>query len=332
VGFSEKSSSYKVKYKSNTLELQKDELRDEMTELASGFLTVCDMPVSVDLKNANLGIVGDRAGIHDQLKAIIAQLCFFQSYHETELIMITDEAGASEFDWIRWYPHCKVKSINISGLVCCENQRDQVLGNIAQVLKARKQKKDEEKKNGVFLPYYIFIIDSPKLVVNHSIMEYLQSSAEGMGFCIIYTTNNQANLPDNIKTIVLLNSGESGTLLINEGVLLKKQLRLQKADSVDFERMSRSLAPIIHNTGVSTQIPESVDFLEMYGVKKPSEIPIFKLWKQNASFKSLAVPLGVRAKNDYVYLDLHEKAHGPHGLVAGTTGSGKSEILQSYIG
>ncbi|WP_334291666.1 FtsK/SpoIIIE domain-containing protein [Lachnobacterium bovis] len=32
-----------------------------------------------------------------------------------------------------------------------------------------------------------------------------------------------------------------------------------------------------------------------------------------------------------VSLNLHEKAHGPHGLVAGTTGSGKSEIVQSYI-
>ena len=45
----------------------------------------------------------------------------------------------------------------------------------------------------------------------------------------------------------------------------------------------------------------------------------------------MAVPMGVDAKNDIVYLDLHEKAHGPHGLVAGTTGSGKSEFLQTYI-
>lgn len=36
-------------------------------------------------------------------------------------------------------------------------------------------------------------------------------------------------------------------------------------------------------------------------------------------------------KDDIVQLNLHEKAHGPHGLVAGTTGSGKSEIIQSYI-
>jgi S-DNA-T family DNA segregation ATPase FtsK/SpoIIIE len=45
----------------------------------------------------------------------------------------------------------------------------------------------------------------------------------------------------------------------------------------------------------------------------------------------MAVPLGINVKNEVVYLNLHEKYHGPHGLVAGTTGSGKSEILQSFI-
>ena len=32
-----------------------------------------------------------------------------------------------------------------------------------------------------------------------------------------------------------------------------------------------------------------------------------------------------------IFLDVHEKFHGPHGLVAGTTGSGKSELLQTYL-
>lgn len=47
--------------------------------------------------------------------------------------------------------------------------------------------------------------------------------------------------------------------------------------------------------------------------------------------KSLAAPIGIAENGKTLYLDLHEKAHGPHGLVAGTTGSGKSELLQSYI-
>ena len=44
----------------------------------------------------------------------------------------------------------------------------------------------------------------------------------------------------------------------------------------------------------------------------------------------MTAPIGV-SKAGIIALDLHDKAHGPHGLVAGTTGSGKSEILQTYI-
>lgn len=43
------------------------------------------------------------------------------------------------------------------------------------------------------------------------------------------------------------------------------------------------------------------------------------------------MPLGLQGKDDIVYLNLHEKAHSPHGLIAGTTGSGKSEIIPLYL-
>ena len=44
------------------------------------------------------------------------------------------------------------------------------------------------------------------------------------------------------------------------------------------------------------------------------------------TYKTMAVPLGVRGKDDILSLNLHEKAHGPHGLVAGTTGSGNLRL------
>ena len=120
-------------------------------------------------------------------------------------------------------------------------------------------------------------------------------------------------------------------LLLNQGEMVNKLIKLQRAGDVSFEIMARNLSVLIHERGIVSQIPESITFFDMYHVDRPDQLNIEERWSKNQSHKSLAVPLGVRGVEDYMYLNLHEKAHGPHGLVAGTTGSGKSEIVQSYI-
>lgn len=331
LGYSAMQTSYELKYSDEPGESTKDPLVEEMKTLGRSYQSLQNMPTVIDLKRAHLGLVGEKAYIHRKLSAIITQLCFFQSYHDIEIVMLIEQEDWGKFEWVRWYPHCRNKNINISGLVASENQRDQLLGNIAQVLKMRKQKQDEEKKDDRYLPHYIFIVDNPKLIINHSIMEYLQTPETSLGFSLIYTTHMQANLPEQILSVFLLDGGDKGTLLMNEGQLLGNSVTLYDMSSIDLETMARRLSPIRHSQGVSTQIPDSVTFFELYGVKSPEELPIAQLWVKNACHKSLAVPLGFRGKDDIVFLNLHEKAHGSHGLVAGTTGSGKSEIVQSYI-
>lgn len=331
VGLAPQPISFSIKNKKEMIGKSEDTLLREMYDVVDSYQTVPDMPVVIDLKKAHLGIVGEHFHIRNVLFTIVSQLCFHQSYHDIEVITLVSDTDKTAFEWMKWYPHCRVKSINVSGVVSAENQRDQVLGNIAQILKERKQKQDESKQESLYLPHFVFVIDNPKMIINHSIMEYLQLKTMDLGFSIIYTTNIRANLPENIRTILTVESQDEGTLLLNNGELVVKKLKLYDASTVNLERMARTLTPMIHNQGVSTQIPESITFFEMYGVKKPSDIPVQKLWNENKCYKSLAVPLGVRAKDDVVYLNLHEKAHGPHGLVAGTTGSGKSEIVQSYI-
>jgi len=323
--------SYTIKYKADAEAGEHDPLAEEMRALAASYQSVKDMPTVIDLKNAHLGLVGEKAYIHRGLSSILTQLCFFQSYHDIEIILLVEDEDRPKFEWVRWYPHCRIKSINVTSLISAGNQRDQVLGNVAQVLKMRKQKQDEEKKEARFLPHYVFIVDNPKLIINHSIMEYLQTPETSLGFSVIYTTHIQSNLPEHIKTVLLLTGGEHGTLLMSEGILLNRPVILPPIDGIDLETMARKLAPLRHTQGVSTQIPEAGSFFELYGVRRPEDLPILALWAKNACHKSLAVPLGLRGKEDIVALNLHEKAHGPHGLVAGTTGSGKSEIVQSYI-
>ena len=92
------------------------------------------------------------------------------------------------------------------------------------------------------------------------------------------------------------------------------------------------MAPIYcEEVSLESSLTKSITFFEMLNIGSPEEINLGERWTRAQVDRTMAAPLGVNAKNELVYLDLNEKAHGPHGLVAGTTGSGKSEILQSYI-
>lgn len=331
LGYYRGKSKIEVTTQINELEMKKDELTDEAKAIPKDFRKIDHIPVQIDLKRAHLGIVGSKANVHEQIKYLLAQITFFQSYRDLQIILIHNKAYDEEFEYANWYPHLKIHAINVYGKISSEQARDQILGSIQQILKERKMKLDEEKQEAVFSPYYLFIIDEPKLILNHAIMEYLQSKRLALGFSIIYTTDQKANLPENIRTVCVLRDSQRGTLLMEEGEKKDRKFEVQHIDEVDLEKMARNLSALIHEQGVSSKIPESITFFDMYEIEHPEELQVKERWRKNESHKSLAVPLGVRAENDYVELNLHEKAHGPHGLVAGTTGSGKSEIVQSYI-
>ena len=78
-------------------------------------------------------------------------------------------------------------------------------------------------------------------------------------------------------------------------------------------------------------LPKMVTFLEMYGVGNVEQLNPKKRWSENNPLKSLSAPIGIATDGSLFTLDLHEKCQGPHGLIAGMTGSGKSEFIITYI-
>lgn len=314
----------------DSLTLEKDPLFEDAKEIKKDFEKI-EKPVVIDLKNEYLGFIGDRRVIREQIQLLIMQLAVFHSYHELEIVFIYGENDDKEFGYLRWLPHLKIHAINALGSINTERKRDQVLGSVYQMLKERKKRIEENSKDKMFLPYFLFIIDEPKLILEHPIMEFLESTERGLGYSIIYTTATRGSLPENIDTVVMLETLEQGKLIMRGRQEINKSFILPRINSVSMEWMTRNLSGIVHIQGMQNHIPDNITFFEMYGIEHPQQLQIRERWEKNHSEKSLAVPLGVRGKEDYVYLNLHEKAHGPHGLVAGTTGSGKSEIVQSYI-
>jgi len=330
LGTSYGNCSFGVNLEQDEIPDKVDELEQQAMELKNEYSKI-EKPVVVDLKRAHLGLVGEKKLIHDQLKLMIAQITFFQSYHDLEIILISNEIYQNDFSWMKWYPHLKNHSINVICNIDSERKRDQILGSIHQILKSRKTKIEESKKESKFVPHLLFIIDEPKLIMDHSIMEYLDKEGAELGFSIIYTTNIRANLPENIGTIAIYENSTQATLLLEEKEEKNLAFSLKSTQGINLEWMARNLSVLEHLQGISAHIPESITFFEMYKVEHPNQLDVLGRWKKHNAAKSLAVPLGVRAVDDYVNLNLHEKAHGPHGLIAGTTGSGKSEIIQSYI-
>lgn len=88
---------------------------------------------------------------------------------------------------------------------------------------------------------------------------------------------------------------------------------------------------MVGSDGERFQLPSMLTFLELYGVGKTEHLNALTRWRENSPVNSLSVPVGLREDGTPFSLDLHEKAHGPHGLVAGMTGSGKSEFIITFI-
>ena len=140
--------------------------------------------------------------------------------------------------------------------------RDQVLNSLNQILKERQQKLEESKKETKFLPHFLFVIDEPKYIMDHSIMEYLNGKGERLSFSIIYTSYLRANLPDYIDTILLLEHAREGRLLLKEKEYRDEIIQLPKIGDINLELFARDLGVLNHLLGTTSHIPESITFFD----------------------------------------------------------------------
>ncbi len=104
-----------------------------------------------------------------------------------------------------------------------------------------------------------------------------------------------------------------------------------------YETAFRQLSAIYYRRiAENGNVPSMVTLFKLYGytsemVEKDEIIgKIWKMWNESDVTKDLCVPMGEN-EHGVVNLDLYEKADGPHMLVAGTTGSGKSETIITYL-
>ena len=334
LGLGKVPTSYELKYGQEERSGKKDALEEEGYALFQAHQKIDNLPIVASLNRGPVGYVGPRRIVLEQLQLLVAQLAVFHSYHDLTIIPIIPEEEKESWDWMRWLPHATLQDMNVRSFVYNQRTRDQVLNSLNQILKLRKAQKEEEKANDtkIFHPHYVVLITDETLILDHVIMEFFREDPTELGCSIIYVADVLSSLSENIQTVISIKDRNQGQLLLQEGVLRELDFQLDHfPEGYDKEAISRGLAPLKHIQQLKSSIPDSVTFLEMYQAETFNDLKVLSRWESHAPYQSLAVPIGLRGKDDLVYLNLHEKAHGPHGLIAGTTGSGKSETIQSYI-
>mgnify|MGYP000933403202 FL=1 len=334
LGLGKIPTSYDLKYGQQERSGKKDALEEEGYALYSRHKKIPDMPIPANLSHGPVGYIGPRNLVLEQLQLLVMQLATFHSYHDVQFITILPEEEKEQWSWMRWLPHAKLQELNVRGFVYNQRTRDQVLNSLNQILKLRRSQKEEasHKESTLFHPHYVVLVTDEKLILDHIIMEFFTEDPTELGCSLIFVEDVMSSLSENIQTVINIKDRNTGQLVMEEGVLKETDFRLDHFPAdYDKERIARTLAPLNHLQNLKSSIPDSVTFMEMYGAETFEDLQVSSRWKKNAPYKSLAVPIGLRGQDDLVQLNLHEKAHGPHGLIAGTTGSGKSETIQSYI-
>ncbi|WP_110112138.1 type VII secretion protein EssC [Bacillus sp. CGMCC 1.16541] len=306
-----------------------DDLLEQSQHMEKVYREVTNAPVTAHLAHGSIGLIGKSSTVKNELHQLVGQLAFSHSYHDVRFVLIFDETEYEQWEWMKWLPHFQLPNSYAKGFIYNEQSRDQLLSSLYEMIRERDLQ--EEKKGRIFLPHLVFIIVNQSLIAEHVILEYLEGDYSHLGLSTIFAAEKKESLTDNIHTLIRYVNEKEGDILIQKKKAVTIPFVLDQHERENNESFVRMLRTLEHQVGMTNSIPMSVSFLEMFQAKEVDELPIAHNWQTRESAKSLAVPVGLKGKEDLVELNLHEKAHGPHGLLAGTTGSGKSEFLQTYI-
>ena len=335
IGSGPVASAAEIRIPRSNLTLEEDELRDRPRQILKTYQEVSPAPIVCDLKKHGiLGVVGPHTDAVALIRNLLVQYAVHQSYTEAALISIWAEADRTALDWINDLPHALDEERRRSYTATTAEQADRLLSEFAEVLKERKLEQEDRSGAPVRaqpLPFLLFVVtESALLNKDNPINEFLLRNRD-LGAGLILAAEDIQLLPKECNQIITIRDGK-GEMFNKDDATNRQSFTMDSVGSYRFTGFGRQMRRIVcEEIGKKSAVPKSYTFFEMQGICTAEEWDIGRHWAGTDVTKTLCAPIGMGEGEQTVELDLHEKSHGPHGLIAGTTGSGKSEVMLSYI-
>ena len=311
-------------------------LKDEAMMIAKDYEVLKNVPIKYSFINKGMtAIMGNTYKVNNFMNNIILQLVTFHSYEDLKIVVLTNDKNISNWDYVRYLPHNFDNTKKFRFFASNLEETKEVSNYLEQELYHRLY---DEEMNSVEVkytdnkPYYLIITDNYTNIRRTGIMKLLTEINVDAGFSLVILENRLSKLPSKLDNFIQIGD-KSSSILENA---YEKQNIINFNDEINNGINMYNISKILSNIPIEFEkggkiLPDTITFLEMEHVGKVEQLNIINRWKSNDPVQSLRAEVGVDESGDTLYLDLHEKYHGPHGLIAGMTGSGKSEFIISYV-
>ena len=319
-------------YSKEGFTMEDDELRKKITSIVEKKRQLVDVPIVYSLVAKNItSIIGSPMLVHEFFKGQLLQLITYHSYEFLKIVVFTDKENATSFEYFHNIPYLFDDSHQMRFFATNMDETKEISLYLERIYQDRKANKVEFMNTP---PYYIIITDNYHLYRDIEIIKDILKDNVNLGFSLLIFSDKFQNLPSECKNFINVNQERSGIFESEISAGNQKEFITEYCEnykvSIDECVKKISNIPIEFNSD-DKALPNTISFLEMYNVGKVEQLNILQRYQMNNSQKSLAAPVGVEKSGGLLKLDLHEKYHGPHGLIAGMTGSGKSEFIITYI-
>ncbi|HTJ32766.1 MAG TPA: type VII secretion protein EccCa [Dactylosporangium sp.] len=303
-----------------------------LRKFVATYSVVPDLPVAIALRDfAHVYVRGQARRARANVRAMLAQLATFHAPDDLVIAFCVGDNVRSEWDWAKWLPHAQhsaktdaVGPVRLfsPSITALEATLDDVLGDRGRF---------NPSAAGGSRQQVVVVIDGGST----SGSDHLMTDGGMEGVTLIDLSNPPPRLLDDAS--VLLDIAEDGTVT---GTTLDGSTQVGVADELSRQRadaLSRELSPlrlsaasVAEQTGVATDL----GLAELLELGDPFEVDLADMWAGRPTRDRLRVPIGVNEQGRQIELDLKESAldgMGPHGLLVGATGSGKSELLRTLV-
>lgn len=338
---------------------------DRLDEVVEAFREVDDVPILESLAEAGaIGIAGATARVGDTARALLAQTAGLHAPSDVHIVAFVGPATRAALADLKWLPHTWAAEDALGTAPIADNAAtaSRLLAQLEELVDTRTKRlrrlralkatdaatsagaevgESRGREEEMPLPAYVVII-TPDAPVDRGRLIQLSERAAGSGVVPVWAVSKVEHLPAACRTWVELPAdGDASAHFVRLGAVVAP-LRVEALDAARFGVVARALARITDIGDVAEDagdVPRTIPLLQLLGPDMATSADaVIDRWTQNASIRATRSGAGYQPKlralvgqgaQGALHLDLRQQ--GPHALVGGTTGSGKSEFLQAWV-